>query len=382
MLLNHSRAQELMGRDGVDVLVLTQPNNFLYFSDFTQVNSFSFIDRPAICLFFADPAMEPVAIIPRWNLEAFVRTSWITDVVVYAEHAAPGSRSEAGGWRRALRTALADRTEARTVGVEEKAIPKWIMDEVTAAGADRTVRDCSELIRRIRAVKTADELGHLRAAARVLDTASADMLAAACTGVSEAELAAAFRAGVGRQGAEGIKNFVLGFGRESVITHKLPGSRRLAEGDLIRFDLGALVHGYHADNARTFVWGAPSAVQERLYSAVMNGQTQGEALLRPGVTAGEIYAATVDGLRRSLPDARMEHVGHGIGVEHHESPALIHGNAQALEPNMVINLETLFHDAEHGAFAVEDTYLITADGHERWTHLSRELGLSVHGDPV
>lgn len=377
MLLNHARALELMGRDGVDALVLTQPNNFLYFSGFTQVNSFSFIDRPAICLFFADAEIEPVAIIPRWNYEAFVRTSWITEVVVYAEHAAAGSRAEAGGWRRALRTALTDRTDGRTVGVEEKAIPKWIMDEVTAACADRTVRDCSELIRRIRAVKTADELSHLRAATQVLETASADMLAAARTGVSEVELAAAFRASVGRQGAEGIKNFVLGFGPESVITHKLPGSRRLADGDLIRFDLGALVHGFHADNARSYVWGEPSHAQQRRYAAVLQGQAQGEALLRPGVTAGEIYAATVDGLRQSLPDARPEHVGHGIGVEHHESPALIHGNTQALEPNMLINLETLYHDADHGAFAVEDTYLITADGHERWTHLSRELGLTA-----
>ena len=377
MLLNHRRAIALMDEAGVDVLVLTQPNNFLYFSDFTQVNSFSFIDRPAICLFFADAAIDPIAIIPRWNYEAFVRVSWISDVVVYAEHAAPGSGAEAGGWRRALRTALTDRTEARTVGVEEKAIPKWIMDEVTAACADRTVRDCSELIRRIRAVKTAAELRHLRAATQVLEIASADMLAAAHTGVTEAELAAAFRASVGRQGAEGIKNFVLGFGRETVITHKVPGSRRLAEGDLIRFDLGALVHGYHADNARSYVWGSPSAVQERLYAAVMRGQAQGEALLRPGVSAGEIYAATVDALRQELPQARLEHVGHGIGVEHHESPALIHGNTQALEPNMVINLETLYHDPEHGAFAVEDTYLITADGHERWTHLSRELGLAA-----
>ena len=375
MLLNHSRALELMGEAGIDVLVLTQPNNFLYFSGFTQVNSFSFIDRPAVCLFFADPAIEPVAIIPRWNLEAFVRTSWITDAVVYAEHAAAGSRAEAGGWRRALRTALTDRPDARTAGVEEKVIPKWIMDEVASACADRAIRDCSELIRRIRAVKTADELMHLRAATRVLETASADMLAAARTGISEAELAAAFRASVGRQGAEGIKNFVLGFGPESVITHKVPGNRRLAEGDLIRFDLGALVHGYHADNARSYVWGRPSAAQERLYAAVMQGQSQGVSLLRPGATAGEIYTATVDGLRQSLPDARLEHVGHGIGVEHHESPALIHGSTQTLEPNMVINLETLYHDDEHGAFAVEDTYLITEDGHERWTHLSRELGL-------
>ena len=368
-----------MAEAGVDVLVLTQPNNFLYFSDFTQVNSFSFIDRPAICLFFADPKMEPVAIIPRWNYEAFVRTSWITDVVVYAEHAAAGSGAEAGGWRRALRTALTNRPDARTVGVEEKVIPKWIMDEVTAACADRTVRDCSELIRCIRSVKTAAELEHLRAATGVLETASADMLAAAHTGVREAELAAAFRASVGRQGAEGIKNFVLGFGPESVITHKVPGSRPLAAGDLIRFDLGALVHGYYADNARSYVWGRPSAVQERLYAAVMQGQAQGVALLRPGTTAGEIYAATVDGLRQALPQARLEHVGHGIGVEHHESPALIEGSTQRLEPNMVINLETLYNDAEHGAFAVEDTYLITEDGHERWTHLSRELGLASGG---
>ncbi len=379
MLLNRSRALRLMEQAGVDALVLTQPNNFLYFTDFTQVNSFSFIDRPAICLFFADPQMAPIAIIPRWNLSAFSRVSWITDVVAYAEHTSSGDTEEAGGWRAALRRVLAERQEARTIGVEEKVVPKWIIDVVIEATSGRRIVHSSELIRWIRSVKTEDEIRHLRAAAQVLDVASAEMLAAAGTGVTEAELAATFRASVGRQGAEGIKNFVLGFGPETVITHKVPGDRALSDGDLIRFDLGAQFSGYYADNARTYVWSSASDEQSRLYEAISHGQEQGVAMLRPGVTAGEVYDATVDGVRETLPQARMEHVGHGIGVEHHESPALIHGSPLTLETNMVINLETLYYDDDQGAFAIEDTYLITEHGSERWTELARELELRPGG---
>ncbi len=380
MLFNRDRAFLLMEEAGIDVLLLTQPNNFLYLSGFTQVNSFSFIDRPSIGLFFADPSSAPVAIIPHWNYPAFVRVSWITKVVAYAEHATDHGTDKSGGWRQAMKGVLRACPDARRIGVEEKFLAKWILDVLVDAFPDRAFVDCTELIRRIRAVKTPVEIERMRSATRILENACEDMLADARAGITETELATAFRASVGRQGGEGIKNFVLGIGPESVVTHKVPGACELRDGYVLRFDLGVQVLGYYADNARSYVWGTPNQVQSRIYTAVLEGQQRGAALLRSGVTAGEIYDATLAAVREEIPGIKMEHVGHGMGVEHHESPALIYGSRQELEPNMVINVETLYNDPEHGAFTVEDTYLITENGSERWTELPRELSLISGAD--
>ncbi len=375
MLFNRDRALRLMSEEGVDAILLAQPNNFLYLSGFTQANSFSMVDRPAIGLFFTDSAAEPHAILPRWSLPAFVRVSWIENVTAYAEFGTDGRVDETAGWRSALIAALGEHPEARVLAVEEKFLPKWVLDVVTGAFPDRVLTDGTDLIRRIRAVKTPGEIERMRSATAILEKACADMLAQAKAGITEDELARAFRASVGAQGAEGIKNFVLGIGPESVITHKVPGARGLGTGDVLRFDLGTQVLGYYADNARSYVWGAPDAEQARIYDGVRDAQQRAAALLRPGVTAGEIYETAIQAAREQIADIRMEHVGHGIGVEHHESPALIHGSSQELEANMVINVETLYNDVERGAFTLEDTYLITEDGNERWTELSRELPL-------
>ena len=375
MLFNRDRALRLMSEEGVDAILLAQPNNFLYLSGFTQANSFSMVDRPAIGLFLTDSEAEPHAILPRWSLPAFVRVSWIENVTAYAEFGTDGRVDETAGWRSALIAALGEHPEARVLAVEEKFLPKWVLDVVTGAFPDRVLTDGTDLIRRIRAVKTPGEIERMRSATAILEQACADMLAEARTGITEDELARAFRASVGAQGAEGIKNFVLGIGPESVITHKVPGTRALGAGDVLRFDLGTQVLGYYADNARSYVWGEPDAEQARIYDGVRDAQQRAAALLRPGVTAGEIYETAIQAAREQIADIRMEHVGHGIGVEHHESPALIHGSSQELEANMVINVETLYNDVERGAFTLEDTYLITEDGNERWTELSRGLPL-------
>ena len=375
MLFNRDRALRLMSEEGVDAILLAQPNNFLYLSGFTQANSFSMVDRPAIGLFLTDSEAEPHAILPRWSLPAFVRVSWIENVTAYAEFGTDGRVDETAGWRSALIAALGEHPEARVLAVEEKFLPKWVLDVVTGAFPDRVLTDGTDLIRRIRAVKTPGEIERMRSATAILEQACADMLAEARTGITEDELARAFRASVGAQGAEGIKNFVLGIGPESVITHKVPGARGLGTGDVLRFDLGTQVLGYYADNARSYVWGEPDAEQARIYDGVRDAQQRAAALLRPGVTAGEIYETAIQAAREQIADIRMEHVGHGIGVEHHESPALIHGSSQELEANMVINVETLYNDVERGAFTLEDTYLITEEGNERWTELSRELPL-------
>jgi Xaa-Pro dipeptidase len=108
---------------------------------------------------------------------------------------------------------------------------------------------------------------------------------------------------------------------------------------------------------------------------VLESQRAAAALLRPGVKVAELYHTVIEVARGFIPAFRMEHVGHGIGVEHHEAPPLIGTGDAVLEVDMVINVETLHLDTEQGGFAVEDTYRITAEGAEQWTGFDRTARL-------
>jgi Xaa-Pro dipeptidase len=177
------------------------------------------------------------------------------------------------------------------------------------------------------------------------------------------------------QGGVNIHNLVIGFGEGSAISHNIPSARKLREGDCFRFDLGATYHCYYGDTARTKILGEPTKAQANIYEAVLDAQQKAALCIKQGVTAGEIYETAMHAARQILPDFIMEHVGHGLGIEMHENPALIWKNSEKLETGMVLNVETIYRDKERGGFAVEDTFLVTKGGFECWTSLNRSLTL-------
>lgn len=368
MLFNRARAEAVMDREKLDAILLAQPNNFVYASGFPAPSTFSFLDRPFLVVLFRDPAIETVAIVPSWDLPDMQVRSWIPRILGYTEYATDRDTGLLPSWRVALAQAL---SHTGRIGVEERYLPKWILDELTTSFPNLDLVDALSAIRDIRSVKTPEEIERLRFATEVMQSAVDDMFAATTTGVTEAELGRIYAAGVASRGAENIANFVLGFGANGAFSHAIPGANRLAEGNAIRFDLGARYMGYHADTAVTRMWRKMSAAQENLYFCALESQRAAADMLRPGVAIADLYETAIRVARGRVPSFRMEHVGHGLGVEHHENPPLIGTSTAVLEANMVINVETLILDGEHGGFAIEDTYLITETGAEQWTRFDR-----------
>lgn len=375
MLANLARARAVMTEQNLDAILLAQPNNFVYATDFPAPSTFSFIDRPFLALLFRDPAIEPVAVVPGWDLPDFRRRSWMTKVIGYAEFRTDRDVDLMSNWRAALKSCLSSLNGVSRVGVEERYLPKWILDALVDDVSGMTFVDSTSIVRSIRSVKTPEEIRRLRKAAEIMERAVEVMLASAEDGITEREMGTVYATEVSRQGGENIANFVLGFGADSGFSHCIPGERRLTPGDVIRFDLGARYMGYHADTAVSRFWRRAGEREELLYHAMLDSQREAAAMLRPGVRVSDIYLRAIDVARRSIPDFRMEHVGHGIGVEHHESPAFTASSEVVLEADMVINVETLYLDPVFGGFGIEDTYLITASGADQWTHFDRAIQL-------
>lgn len=368
MLFNRPRAEMVMVREGLDMLLLADPRTFLYATGFTAPSTFSFLDRPFLALVWGDTG-RTAAIVPSWDYDDMKVRSWVPEILGYTEYATDMDGELLPSWTVALDRLL---PHAGRMGFEDRYLPVWIESAIRELRPNLTLVPAQSAVRDIRMVKTPEEIARIRVATAAMEAAAGDMLAAARDGVSELELGRIYATGVSSRGCENIANFVLGFGPGGAVSHAIPGKRTLAPGDAIRFDLGARYKGYHADTAVTRMWKSMTPAQENLYLGCLESQRAAAELLCAGRPVRELYDGAIAVARRRIPAFRMEHVGHGLGVEHHENPPLIGKGEAVLEKDMVINVETLFLDPEHGGFAIEDTYLVTETGAEQLTGFDRD----------
>lgn len=189
------------------------------------------------------------------------------------------------------------------------------------------------------AVKNAEEIALIGAAAELVEIGHRALREALEPGRSESELwnvAAAAIAAAGGEPADAVVDLMVG-GRTALIG-KPPGEATLADGDPVLFDLAPKRDGFWADSCATFVCGAPSAALRDRHAAIAAALDRGLGCARPGVSAGVVDGA----IREQLATAGLEcphHTGHGVGVRAQEPPWFVPGNDSLLEEGMVVALE-------------------------------------------
>jgi Xaa-Pro aminopeptidase len=151
---------------------------------------------------------------------------------------------------------------------------------------------------------------------------------------------------------------------------------QVKEGDIIRFDGGFRHLGYVSDLARCFCVGKPTDEAEEIYVTLVDGFQKGIELLKPGTVMKDIYWTMVNRITSSkvIPFYPRGHMGHSVGMNKglEEYPQISPTMDEVLKPNMVICVEapiwTYGRSEHYGAFSIEDTFLITESGCERFTY--------------
>jgi Xaa-Pro dipeptidase len=161
-----------------------------------------------------------------------------------------------------------------------------------------------------------------------------------------------------------------------------PRNYKIKKGDLMRIDGGGTHFGYISDITRTWaVGGSPSSKHEETYAALYAGFLKGMEFLKPGVKMSEVYTEVRAEVEKSpiFPNYARGHVGHSISLSPllEDHPLLAPGFDIELQPGMCLSLETSYMAAQ-GAYApgpynIEDSYVITEDGYDRFTTVPDSL---------
>jgi Xaa-Pro aminopeptidase len=238
---------------------------------------------------------------------------------------------------------------------------------------DATIVPGYQHFRTARMIKSAEEVRRLERAARIAEDGVAAVLGMLKPGVTEREAARVFEAEILAKGADPFFTVVT-MGERAALADVFPVDRALRPGDMIRFDLGCVFEGYRSDIARTAVLGQPSEKLARYYAAILEGERQAIAMMKPGVVVNRVFEHAVRVTRETgIPHYERNHVGHGIGLEGYDPPTLNAATTMALEPGMVFCVETPYYEHGWGGVQVEDAIEITPTGCRMLTRSSQDL---------
>lgn len=232
--------------------------------------------------------------------------------------------------------------------------------------------DLGTVIRGLRRQKEPDELELLRACMRATEAGHARAREVVRPGISEFELyrevQSAALAAAGRPG------LVYGDFRAVNARHPkaggLPTDYRLQHGDLFILDYSVVLGGYRSDFTNTLCVGDPTDEQQMLFQLCQAALRAGEAALRAGAPAREVYAAVSKPLEEAGYGRLPHHAGHGIGLAHPEPPILVPLSTDTLLAGDVVTLEPGLYVEGIGGMRIENNYLVTNEGFEQ---LSRHV---------
>jgi Xaa-Pro dipeptidase len=230
-----------------------------------------------------------------------------------------------------------------------------------------------DTFRRIRAVKTDEEVRRLQASVRLTEQAITAAMRIARPGTTEQDMVEEFDRTVVCAGGKPLFAQIA-FGRRGGHGNVMRRTALLAEDTLIRFDVGCMVEGYTSDIARNFTLQEACARTRRLYDAVLHGEEVAVSALRPGTTAAEVFETGVRAIREAgIPNYNRHHIGHAVGLEVYDTPTLMPDDTTPIELGMVFEVEAPYYELGYGGLQPEDTVVVTDRGGEYLTTLSRQL---------
>jgi methionyl aminopeptidase len=231
-------------------------------------------------------------------------------------------------------------------------------------------------------IKNAQEIEHMRAAARLTAEVLDLMTEHVRPGVTTEELDRIANEHIVRiqkqtPGNVGYRGFpkTLCTSVNHVVCHGIPGNKKLKDGDIVNIDTSVLVEGFYGDTSRMYYAGEPSVKARRLVQTTYEAMKLGLEMVRPGVHLGDIGHAIQEHAEARGYSVVREYCGHGIGRVYHEDPQVLHygrpGDGMALEAGMIFTIEPMINAGKRHTKLLPDGWTVVTKDHSlsaQWEH--------------
>lgn len=360
--------RQRMEKQGVDVLLVTSPENLYYLSGY-QTPGYYWYQTLLVPL-----ERDPVFIV-RLNENSNVGPlSWVEESRPYEDH---------DDWIALTRDALADLgLDEKRIGLDYDSFFLRTRDEkrLTAALSEATFVDGAGLVEQGRVVKSAQEIEYIRHAAKAAEAGLKAGIEACRVGVTENDVAAeAHRAQI-LAGSEytGLPIFIR-TGERDVQTHATWCRTELEPGDSVTMEMPGCINRYHAALYGQVYLGDPPAELLRGMELGNEVMRKAKEAIRPGVSAGAIHELVQDALVEAMGSGsrRNSRTAYSIGIAfapdwgEGQILSMMHGEERLLEPGMTFHLlagHVVLPDlGKVKRSCCSDTILVTEDGCETLT---------------
>jgi len=336
------RAAELRNvllRGGVDGMLISGHKNVGYLTGTLGIEGLALITRSGSFL-ITDP---------RFSQEAQSAAGFIPEI----------TKSPLATMRKITRS-----LKIRRLGFEPNNISYAGFNKLKKGLKGITLIPVSGRVEKLRAVKTDKEIACIKRAAKITLKSLTQVKRFIRPGISEKDLAARLDMALRHNGAEGNAfPTIVASGPNTAKPHARPTARKFRLNDIIMIDIGANYMGYSSDLTRVFFLGRISANLKRAYKIVKEAQEKAIRAIRPGVRASKM-----DGLTRNYIESKgfgkyfTHSLGHGVGLDVHESPRFSGKDKTPLLKGMVLTVEPGIYLPGEGGVRVEDMVLVTKRG--------------------
>jgi len=346
---------------GARSLLVTDPRNIAYLTGFRGSGGAVLVEDDGAAVLCTDSRYELQIADQAPDVDHVISRDYVAGVL--------GRRTAPAGSPLAV--------EAHVMTLVAAAALRTTLSEL---GAETTpVVETRGIVEEVRRSKDARELAVIERACGAVDRAWTHLLAAGLVaeGRTEREVAADLEHAMRRAGSDGTAfDTIVASGPNGAHPHHVPGDRALRDGDLIVVDFGAIIDGYASDCTRTVALGAPADRLLEAYEVVRRAQAAGVEAVRPGIACSDL-----DGVSRGLiSEAGFgeffgHSLGHGVGLDVHEAPAVSTRSTSTLSDGDVITIEPGIYLPGLGGIRIEDTVAVTSGGARSLTTTSRALSV-------
>ncbi len=354
------RARAALREAGFAGCVSVAPEHLYYLGGY---DSWVGVNSPQALVFSARDG-EPALMVRDVDAPLAHETAWVRDIRTYRLH-----RDAAAGAIAALAREKGLGGGRVAVETQSYALPHAFGVALADALRPARIDDATGLLGELRLIKSARELGYLRAAAGYANAGLAAARKVLRPGITEINLAGALEAAMRAAGSDfwSIPT-ELASGPRTPGGHATPRERVIEPGDLVHVEFAGVHKRYHAVAVHTMAAGEPSPRAREVYRLARESLSAGIAAARPGAPVAAIEEASLEPLRKAgLEDYAQMRFGYGIGVAYPpiwlETLQISRGFETRLEPGMVFVLHACIEIPEDGIGVLQGgTYALTDAG--------------------